>query len=232
MKYSISLETGLRATLRQVIDLITTRYFNFPKKQKLDATLTCAIRLTQEIKPSETIEKKKFNLALASSMINEYVIMPYEIFSFWHVIGDPKKRFKTGRVILRGKVTEEVGGGLCQVSGLLYHVSLLGGLEIIERHNHSVDLYSDETRYTPLGTDATVVYGYKDLRIKNNNPFPVSFQLSLGHGSIEIQLLSPQPIRQHILHFNIVRAATTTSVQISNEEGKVLGHSLYKHLTP
>ncbi len=232
MKYSIPMETGLRATLRQVMDLITTRYFDFPKKQKLDSAFSFAIRLSQEIKPSETIENKKFNLALASSMINEYVIMPYEIFSFWHVIGDPNRRFKTGRVILRGKVSAEAGGGLCQVSGLLYHVSLLAGLEIIERHNHSIDLYTDETRFTPLGTDATVVYGYKDLRIKNNNPFPVSFQLSLEQDSIEVQLISPHPIRQHVLSFNSIRAATTTSVEISNEEGKVIGHSLYKHLTP
>ena len=230
MKYSMELEIGLRAMLRHMLDLITTTYFNFPQKKKLDAAFTHAIRLSQEIKPSETIENKKYNLALASAMINEYVIMPNGVFSFWHVIGDPKKRFRKGRAIIRGKVSEEVGGGLCQVSGLLYHVSLLAGLEIIERHNHSIDLYTDETRYTPLGTDATVVYGYKDLRIKNNNPFPVSFQLSQKEDTIEVQLLSPQPMRPHTLSYNIIKNETRTFVQVIDEEGSVLSQSNYKSL--
>lgn len=228
MKYSMELEIGLRAMLRQVLDLITTTYFDFPKKKKLDAAFSFAIRLSQEIKPSETIENKKFNLTLASAMINEYVIMQGGVFSFWHVIGDPKKRFKTGRAILRGKLSEEVGGGLCQVSGLLYHVSLLAGLEIIERHNHSIDLYTDETRYTPLGTDATVVYGYKDLRIKNNNPFPVSFQLSQREDTIEVQLLSPKLMQQHVLSYSIVKKDTSTFVEVLDEDGRILGRSVYK----
>lgn len=224
----MELEIGLRAMLRQVLDLITTTYFDFPKKKKLDAAFSFAIRLSQEIKPSETIENKKFNLTLASAMINEYVIMQGGVFSFWHVIGDPKKRFKTGRAILRGKLSEEVGGGLCQVSGLLYHVSLLAGLEIIERHNHSIDLYTDETRYTPLGTDATVVYGYKDLRIKNNNPFPVSFQLSQREDTIEVQLLSPKLMQQHVLSYSIVKKDTSTFVEVLDEDGRILGRSVYK----
>jgi vancomycin resistance protein VanW len=227
----MDLEIGLRAMLRHALDLITTTYFDFPQKKKLDAAFTNAIRLSQEIKPSETIENKKYNLALASAMINEYVIMPGGMFSFWHVIGDPKKRFKKGRAIIRGKLSEEVGGGLCQVSGLLYHVSLLAGLEIIERHNHSIDLYTDETRYTPLGTDATVVYGYKDLRIKNNNPFPVSFQLSQREDTIEVQLLSPQLLHQHLLRYNIVKKDATTFVQVMDEDGNIVGQSTYKFFT-
>jgi hypothetical protein len=50
----------------------------------------------------------------------------------------------------------------------VYHIGIIAGLDIIERYNHSVDIYTDDTRFAPLGTDATVVYGYKDLRIRNN----------------------------------------------------------------
>jgi len=227
----MELQVGIRAMLRQAFDLLSTTYFDFPKKQKLSDVFTHSICVSQEIKASAAIENKLFNLVRASYMINEYVIMPHEVFSFWHVIGDPKKGFRKGRVITRGKVSEEMGGGLCQVSGLIYHVSLLAGLEIIERHNHSIDLYTDDTRYTPLGTDATVVYGYKDLRIKNNNPFPVSFQLLPGQDSIEINLLSPKPLRQQVLSYSIVKDDHSACVSILNEENKVISHSRYKVFT-
>ena len=205
MKYSMELEIGIKAMLRNILDVITSTYFDFPKKKNIDAAFSYSVSVTQEIKWSESFENKKYNLAMASEMINKYVIMPGELFSFWHIIGEPKKRFKKGRVILRGKLSEEIGGGLCQVSGLIYHVSLLAGLEIVERHNHSLDLYTDETRYTPLGTDATVVYGYKDLRIKNNQKFPISFQLVQEQNIIEVQLRSPNFIKQQALRFAIVK---------------------------
>jgi len=232
MKYSMELEIGIKAMLRNILDVITSTYFDFPKKKNIDAAFTYSVSVTQEIKWSESFENKKYNLAMASEMINKYVIMPGELFSFWHIIGEPKKRFKKGRVILRGKLSEEIGGGLCQVSGLIYHVSLLAGLEIVERHNHSLDLYTDETRYTPLGTDATVVYGYKDLRIKNNQKFPISFQLVQEQNIIEVQLRSPNFIKQQALRFEIVKDEATTTVRIEDEEKRLVSHSRYKVYTP
>jgi vancomycin resistance protein VanW len=47
-------------------------------------------------------------------------------------------------------------------------------LEIIERHAHSIDIYREEERFTPLGADATVVWGFKDLRLRNPHSFAVS----------------------------------------------------------
>ena len=228
----MELEIGIKAMLRNILDVITSTYFDFPKKKNIDAAFTYSVSVTQEIKWSESFENKKYNLAMASEMINKYVIMPGELFSFWHIIGEPKKRFKKGRVILRGKLSEEIGGGLCQVSGLIYHVSLLAGLEIVERHNHSLDLYTDETRYTPLGTDATVVYGYKDLRIKNNQKFPISFQLVQEQNIIEVQLRSPNFIKQQALRFEIVKDEATTTVRIEDEEKRLVSYSRYKVYTP
>ena len=228
----MDVEIGIKVMLRYILDVITSTYFEFPKKKKIDPAFAFSVSVTQEIKWSESFENKKYNLALASEMINKYVMMPGELFSFWHIIGEPRKRFKKGRVILRGKLSEDIGGGLCQVSGLIYHVSLLAGLEIVERHNHSLDLYTEETRYTPLGTDATVVYGYKDLRIKNNQKFPISFQLVQQQDTIEVQLLSPKFIKQHVLSFTIVKDEMTTSVRIEDEEKRLVSHSRYKVITP
>jgi len=42
----------------------------------------------------------------------------------------------------------------------------LANLPILERYNHSV--YGEATKYVPLGRDAAIFYGYKNLRFKNN----------------------------------------------------------------
>ncbi len=196
-----TLKRHTRLLLRATADLLSGRRFHFSKKRPPDNTLSKTISLEQEIKNTELVHNKIFNLALAARHINEVIIMPGEIFSFWHIIGDPGKNYKQGRVISGGQLTAAAGGGLCQVSGAIYYASLKAGLHILERHHHSIDLYTNETRYTPLGTDATVVYGYKDLRVKNNFHFPVQFWLDVSSNNFTIHVLSAGVIREKELRF-------------------------------
>jgi vancomycin resistance protein VanW len=154
--------------------------------------------------------------------------MPNEIFSFWHAIGNPEKQFQKGRTIQNGKIIEEVGGGLCQVSGIIYHMSLIAGLKIIERYNHSVDIYTETSRFCPLGTDATIVYGYKDLRVQNTNSFPVKFQLEVREDTLHVKLLSTSKLEENKLIFNIENSETERKVLLFNEESQLLSTSTYK----
>lgn len=187
--------------IRYLNDLFRLNIFKFSSNKKRNIHFDFVINLTQEIKPSDTFQNKIFNLSLASKKINEHIVMPNEIFSFWKIIGNPNRKFKKGRTLINGRIKEEVGGGICQVSGIIYIMSLIANLQIFERHNHSVDIYNDETRFTPLGLDATVVYGYKDLRIRNNFIFPIKFQLEINENLIRIQLYSTQKITENNLFF-------------------------------
>lgn len=81
----------------------------------------------------------------------------------WWAIRVPKRDTKNGRNLVAGKIQGNYGGGLCQVSGLLYYIALATGLEILERHAHSIDIYAEEDRFAPLGADDTVVFGYKNF---------------------------------------------------------------------
>jgi vancomycin resistance protein VanW len=67
---------------------------------------------------------------------------------------------------------------------MVYHLALLGGLTIVERHAHSIDIYEDDQRFTPLGADATVVWGVKDLRLHNPNQFPISLKFRVEQGKL------------------------------------------------
>jgi vancomycin resistance protein VanW len=202
-----TIKRHIRLYQRAVKDLLSGNHFRFATKSSTVLPLQKSIELVQEIKQHTQTENKIFNLKLAAQSVNQVIIEPGAIFSFWHIIGNPNTKYKTGRVISGGQLTEDTGGGLCQISGAIFYTSLKAGLQITERHHHSIDLYTKETRYTPLGTDATVVYGYKDLRIKNNYPFPIQFHIEVTNQALTISLLSVENIIEKKLYFEIKEEA-------------------------
>ncbi len=60
-----------------------------------------------------------------------------------------------------------IGGGLCQLSNLIYWMALHTPLVVTERHRHSYDVFPDSNRTQPFGSGATCVYNYRDLQIFN-----------------------------------------------------------------
>lgn len=220
----------IKVLFRTLKDIGSGTYFRFAEKAKMPTVFGYSFEITQEIKPSPTFENKVYNLTLASQRISEYILYPGQVFSFWKIVGSPEKGFRKGRSIINGQLSEETGGGLCQVSGIVYHAALLGGLEILERHNHSMDIYTNETRFTPLGTDATVVYGYKDLRIRNNLGFPIRFSLNVMGNRISVQLQSAVKIEEKILMYETEDLGSSVVVKVLDNKGNVLNQSEYRKL--
>lgn len=192
--YGIRLK--IKRALRHCADWRSGYLPRFAKKETQTPTLPFHLKVTQPVYNSYLFENKVKNINRAGKSIKKITIHPNEIFSFWHTIGRPSAEngFLKGRNILDGVLKEDYGGGLCQLAGIIYHTALIAGLEIIERHNHSIDLYEEKDRYTPLGADATVVYGYKDLRIVNNKPFPIKFHIVATGKSVICKLFSQQEI--------------------------------------
>ncbi len=224
------LKVNIKVLLRLADDVARGTYFKFPGKNGSIKDLKYTLTVTQEIKPSETFHNKVFNLILASEKIGRYIIMPGQVFSFWNIIGSPDRQFKKGRSIINGRLSEESGGGLCQVSGIIYYAALLSGLEILERHNHSMDIYTDETRFTPLGTDATVVYGYKDLRLRNNLGFPIRFDIEVLGNRISVHLRTAEKVEEKTLSFATEIIDGNIHVAVSDGTGKTLNKSQYKQI--
>lgn len=218
----------IKLIIRFYKDLLSRNLFKFATKQKSEISYNSIINLSQEIKPSATFENKIFNLSLASKKISEYCIMPNEIFSFWKIIGNPNYNFKEGRTLLNGQIKEEIGGGICQVSGIIYNISLIAGLQIIERYNHSVDIYTEETRFAPLGFDATVVFGYKDLRIKNIFSFPIKFEIGVYENQLKVNLLSTEKINEIQLFFETEYDDEYIIVKVLDKNKKALNLSKYR----
>lgn len=110
------------------------------------------------------------NIELAAQKLNDVVIMPGETFSFNQTVGQRTKSagFKEATAYSNGKVVQEVGGGICQVSSTLYNAVLYANLEIAERTNHGF-----KPSYVKPGLDATVSWGGPDFKFKNNRNYPV-----------------------------------------------------------
>lgn len=80
-------------------------------------------------------------------------------------------------VLFYGGFKPDIGGGLCQLSNLIYWMTLHTPLEITERHRHSYDVFPDSNRTQPFGSGATCAYNYLDLRIFN--PTQQAYQLNV-----------------------------------------------------
>ncbi|MTB52032.1 GrpB family protein [Lewinella sp. W8] len=190
------------------------------------------ISLRQAVMPSATLAAKRHNFRLAIGRITPVRVRPGEVFSFWRAVGAPTRAngFREGRTIIDGKLQASFGGGLCQLSGLLYAVSLRAGLEVVERHNHSVDIYTEATRYAPLGADATVAYGYKDLRLRNNAAGLITFRFTLEDHSISVHLDSEVPIRERTVTHVVNPSPDATVTVATFLDGQQTTTSRYRKL--
>ena len=85
------------------------------------------------------------NLEIASQKINGILIKPGETFSYWRLIGKPTKRkgYVDGMILFYGKIMTGIGGGLCQLSNLIYWMTLHSPLTVTERYRHSYDVFPD-----------------------------------------------------------------------------------------
>lgn len=211
-------------------DLVSLHYFQFSKKTNQPPNFEHAYSFALEIKPGPTFDNKAFNLRLASQRISRHVILPGQLFSFWKAVGNPNHQFKESRSIVDGQLKAQKGGGLCQVSGIVYYACIRAGLQVLERHNHSIDIYQDHERFTPLGTDATVVFGNKDLRVRNNLKTPIQFLLSVNQNQLTITLKSQQPISPKKLYFFTTEHPTERIVEVKDQHNNTVNRSVYKKL--
>lgn len=126
------------------------------------------------------------NLKLAVKRINNVTLHPGETFSYWKLIGKPTKRkgYKDGMILKSGEVTSGTGGGLCQLSNLIYWITIHTPLTIVERHRHGYDVFPDSNRTQPFGSGATCFYNYLDLMIKNNTSQDFSLKLEINEAHL------------------------------------------------
>jgi len=119
------------------------------------------------------------NLGLAVRSLNRIIMYPGQVLSYWNLIGEPsaKRGYVKGMVLQKGEIKSDIGGGLCQLSNLIFWLTLHTPLEVVERWRHDYDVFPDSNRQVPFGAGATCSYPNIDLRIKNTTD--QTFQLEV-----------------------------------------------------
>ena len=112
---------------------------------------------------------KVVNLGLAIERLDELLLRPGQRFSFWRQVGKPTRRrgFLDGLVLDHGRATAGVGGGMCQLTNLVYWMTLHTPLTVFERWRHSYDVFPDAGQTQPFGSGATCAWPVLDLQIEN-----------------------------------------------------------------
>ncbi|QJD82657.1 VanW family protein [Cohnella herbarum] len=140
---------------------------------------------------------KIVNLQVAVPRLDGILLRPGETFSYWRLLGKPTRRkgYVDGMILFCGEVRTGVAGGLCQLSNLIYWMTLHTELTVTERHRHSYDVFPDAGRTQPFGSGATCSYNYRDLRITNDTSVTYQLRLRLDGEYLFGSWLAEQPSR-------------------------------------
>ena len=140
------------------------------------------------------------NLKVAANKVNNILIRPGEIFSYWKLIGKPSrhKGYQDGLILKPdGTFGTGVGGGLCQLSNLIYWMTLHTPLKVIERYRHSHDIFPDSDRTQPFGSGSTCVYNYLDLKIYNETDVEFQLKIQVTEDNLVGEWRSAKPAQYH-----------------------------------
>ncbi|HEX8796847.1 MAG TPA: VanW family protein [Polyangiaceae bacterium] len=134
-------------------------------------------------------EARTFNLRLAASRLDGYVLLPGETFDFNAVVGPRTEAmgYRVAPVIAQGELVDGIGGGTCQIAGTLHAASFFAGLEIPDRRPHTRPSF-----YIKMGLDAAVAYPAVDLQLANPLPFPVVLHETVVGGVVRAEILGPR----------------------------------------
>ena len=145
----------------------------------------------------ELQRNKVVNLRLAAAKLDGVLLRPGETLSYWRLIGKPSARrgYLPGMVLFLGRIGSDVGGGLCQLSNLIFWMTLHTDLTVAERYRHSHDVFPDARRTQPFGTGATCAYPHRDLMIRNDTRETFQLRLRVGEKNLEGEWLATAPPR-------------------------------------
>ncbi len=139
---------------------------------------------------------KEANVARAAAALDGRVLAPAEVLS-WHAhVGPPvpSRGFALGPELHDGRIALGPGGGLCQVANLVYWLAVHGGLLVLERHRHDLDLFPDDHRDVPFGLGATVFWPHRDLVVSNPHRHAVRLGLRVRDGELHGELTAAGPL--------------------------------------
>ncbi|MDE0132829.1 MAG: VanW family protein [bacterium] len=124
------------------------------------------------------------NIQLFADRVNDALVPPGETFSLNRHVGERTEEggFVEAGTLVRGELTDTVGGGVSQFATTFYNAVFWGGYEDITHKTHSFHF----TRY-PEGIEATINWPEVDLVFRNDSPSHVLIRTEYTDTSITVK---------------------------------------------
>ena len=137
---------------------------------------------------------QRINMQAGIDKFDGVIIGKGETFSFNDTLKsvEPEEGFVVEAIIIGGRDGWALGGGVCQLSTVLYRAALNAGLPIEERRNHSDAL----GKYFPHGLDATIYLGSQDLKFTNDTGNDILIKTQLKGNTLMVALFGTQDGRE------------------------------------
>lgn len=186
---------------------------------------------TQKSNYSSSSAARANNVELAASKINGVILKPGEEFSYNDTVGKRTTAagFKAAGAYSGGKVVNEVGGGICQVSSTLYCAALYANLKITARTDH----YFAVT-YLPAGLDATVSWGGPEFKFVNNRDFPIKIVTKCENRDLTVEIWGTDVDGSYVemeRYTGYASGGTTADTyrNVYDKDGNLLSHTKEAH---
>lgn len=125
------------------------------------------------------------NIHRAADLMNNTLVLPGDEFSLNREVGErtEARGFAAGYIIDHGKLEVDFGGGVSQLATTTFNAMFFAGLEDVEHHPHSFYI----SRY-PEGREATVAWGAKDLRFRNDSGHGIFVTTAYTNSSVTVRM--------------------------------------------
>lgn len=130
---------------------------------------------------------RSINIITGAKKVDGAIVKPGETFSLNDFTG-PRgyaEGYKDAPIIMNGKLTPGVGGGMSQFTTTLYNAAYYAGLEDVEHHPHSIYFST-----YPSVVESTIFYPTLDLKFKNNTPYGILIDTSFTDDSLTVSVWS------------------------------------------
>ncbi len=131
--------------------------------------------------------ERTYNVSVAASKIDGYVVGAGEEFNFNNALGDigTETGFAEALVISNGRTIKGVGGGVCQSSTTTFRALYKLGLPVVERNQHAYKVHWYEPH---VGFDAAVYQPSVNMRMTNDTAGPLLVRASTLGQSLTVQI--------------------------------------------
>ncbi|MDY6367391.1 MAG: VanW family protein [Clostridia bacterium] len=165
---------------------------------------------------STSSPERKHNVFIAAKSLNGAFIDVNAEFSFNKRVGarTEQRGYKSAKIIVNGKFTDGVGGGVCQVSTTLYNAALLAGLKITEKHDHTLAV-----SYVEPSFDA-MVSGGSDLKFANTTKSPIYIKTSADGNKLTVKIYGEKQTQKITRKSVIVGRVEPNFEKVNDEKGE------------